>query len=196
MKTNIQAIQGPWDLGYSLDKHTLNSVYTGDNEYGHPTFDTTRSDSGEALYQLKYKNQHQYAAILGEQLFVSLSRAFSTASLIAPMPPSRQRVSQPVTEIAKRLASCMDIPCMENLLYKKHVTAPIKDLGDRAQKVQTLKEAFAINDVLGNDGVYDVLIIDDLFDSGSSLEAATYTLRGYAKVRNVFAATITRKHDA
>lgn len=58
MKTNIQSIQGPWDLGYSLDKHTLNSVYTGDNEYGHPMFDTARSESGEVLYQLKYKNQY------------------------------------------------------------------------------------------------------------------------------------------
>ena len=196
MKTNIQLIQGPWDLGYSLDKHTLNSVFTGHNEQGHATFETTRSDTGEVLYQLKYKGQFQNVPLLGEQLYISLSRAFSTASLIVPMPPSKMRVKQPVTEIAKDFANRMGIPCIENLLFKKHITAPIKDLGSQAQKIQTLKDVFAINDILGNAGVYDVLILDDFFDSGSSLEAATYTLRGYAKIRNVFTVTVTRTHNA
>lgn len=194
MKTNIQRIQGAWDLGFSLDKHTLNSEFTGYNEQGHPTFNTTRSDTGEALYQLKYRNRFENVPVLGEQLFVSLSRAFTSASFIVPMPPSKQRLRQPVVELSRDLASRMNIPCIENLLLKNQSTAPMKDIVDRVQKIQALKAAFSINDVLDT-GLYDVLIVDDLFDSGSSLEAATYTLRGYAKVRNVFAVTVTRKHD-
>ena len=53
MKTVIRQITGSWDLGYVLDKHVLSSVYLGDNAYGHPQFDTTRSEVGEALYKLK-----------------------------------------------------------------------------------------------------------------------------------------------
>jgi len=196
MKTNIQQIRGTWDLGFSLDKHTLNSIYLGENEYGHPKFDTTRSDAGETLYQLKYQSKFENVPLLGEQLYISLSSAFTSASLILPMPASKTRQRQPVIEIARDLAVRMNIPCVENLLIKNTATAAMKDIANRSEKIRQLKESFSINDVLGNDGVYDVLIVDDLFDSGSSLEAATYTLRGYAKIRNVFAVTITRKRNA
>ena len=68
----------------------------------------------------------------------------------------------------------------------------IFDIGSRDEKVGTLIEAFSINDQLGN-GQYDILIVDDLFDTGSSLEAATTVLRGYNKIRNIYVATVTRK---
>ena len=31
MEVNVQPIHGNWDLGYSLDKHVLSSVYLGDD---------------------------------------------------------------------------------------------------------------------------------------------------------------------
>jgi len=64
MNVNIRKMNGPWDGGLSLDKHTLNSVYTGDNQYGHPTFDTTRSEIGESLYQLKYKDDYNQVTVI------------------------------------------------------------------------------------------------------------------------------------
>ena len=56
MNVNVKEISGVWDKGFSLDKHKISSTYTGDNEYGHATFNTLRTDIGEALYQLKYKS--------------------------------------------------------------------------------------------------------------------------------------------
>jgi hypothetical protein len=38
---------GKWTVGYSLDVHTTGSTYLGDDEYGHPQFDTQRSEIGE-----------------------------------------------------------------------------------------------------------------------------------------------------
>ena len=32
-------VKGPWKKGYAFDIHTIESIYTGDNEFGHPTFD-------------------------------------------------------------------------------------------------------------------------------------------------------------
>jgi len=43
MDVNIREITGNWDQGYVLHKHVLSSIYLGENEYGHPQFDTTRS---------------------------------------------------------------------------------------------------------------------------------------------------------
>jgi hypothetical protein len=43
MQINIQQIHGIWDLGYSLDKHTISSTPIGSNEWGHMQFDLQTS---------------------------------------------------------------------------------------------------------------------------------------------------------
>lgn len=192
MIVNVQEIAGNWNLGYSLDKHVLKSVYLEDNQWGHPVFDTTRSEVGEALYQLKYRLDFNQVPIIGNQMHVSLASYFPTACLVIPMPPSIKRTRQPVIELARDLASKMRIPCHENLLVKTRDTPPMKDIDTRDEKVETLINAFSVNDQLGS-GEHDILVVDDLYDSGSSLEAATTVLRGYSKIRNIFVATVTRK---
>lgn len=192
MEVNIQRINGNWDLGYSLDKHTLQSIYLGENQWGHAEFDTTRSEIGQALFLLKYRSDYTKIPVIADQISESLSQYFSTACLVIPMPASKQRARQPVNEIALKVAKNMKIPCLENLLIKNVTTPQMKDIDSRDDKVDTLVKAFAINDVLG-DGDYDILIIDDLYDTGSSLEAATKVLREYSKIRNVYVATATRK---
>ncbi|KPZ58836.1 hypothetical protein AN391_01518 [Pseudoalteromonas sp. P1-13-1a] len=192
MEVNIQRINGNWDLGYSLDKHVLQSVYLGENQWGHAEFDTTRSEVGEALFLLKYRFDFTQISAIADQMTKSLSKYFSTACLVIPMPASKQRARQPVREIAIKVAENMKIPCIENLLIKNISTPQMKDIDSRDEKVDTLVKAFVINDVLGN-GDYDILIVDDLYDTGSSLEAATKVLNEYSKIRNIYVATVTRK---
>jgi len=192
MEVNIKEITGVWKLGYSLDKHTIRSTPIGYNEFGHMQFDTERPEAGEALFQLKYRSDFSQVPLIAQQMKASFSDAFLSVGLVIPMPPSKVRPRQPVVEIAKDFANLMGIPCYENLLVKKSDTPPMKDIANREDKVTTLMGAFTAYDVLDN-GLYDVLIIDDLFDTGSSLEAATNVLRGYNKIQNVFVATVTRK---
>lgn len=192
MDVNIKKIDGAWKLGYSLDKHTLSSTPIGYNEFGHMQFDTVRPEAGEALFQLKYRSDFPQVSIIAQQLNSSLGHLFSTASLIIPMPASTARHRQPVTEIAREFARLKGIPCYENLLVKTGTTAPMKDMGTREEKISALIDAFTVYDVLP-DGHYDVLIVDDIFDTGSSLEAATSVLKQYNKIRDVYVATVTRK---
>ncbi len=192
VQVNVRQLGGPWDLGYALDKHTISSVYTGDNEYGHPTFDTTRSEAGEALYQLKYRNDVRQVGSIANQLAASLSSAFKTASFIAPMPSSRKRTWQPVLRIARQLAANMEIPCLENVLLKSAQTGQMKDMGSKEDRINALSQVLYLNDIL-DAGLYDVLLVDDLLDTGASLEAATGVLRSYSKIRKIFVATVTRK---
>ncbi len=193
MNVNVRQIQGPWNLGYSLDKHTISSTYLGEDEYGHPKFDTTRSEVGEALFQLKYRFDQSQAAVLATQMAASLRHHFTSTSFVVPMPPSRQRAIQPVTAIARQVAAEIGVPCLENVLVKTTHTAQMKDIASREDRIAALCSAFVVNDVLA-DGQYDVLVIDDLYDTGSSLEAATIMLRQYRKIRNIFVATVTRKN--
>lgn len=53
---NPKKLVGRWRAGYALDHHTTSSVYLGDDEFGHPAFETKRSEVGELLYQLKYRS--------------------------------------------------------------------------------------------------------------------------------------------
>ena len=193
MNVNIRKMRGPWDNGISLDKHTLSSVYTGDNEYGHPTFDTTRTDVGESLYQLKYKHDYNQVEIIANELASAASAEFSFVSFILPVPPSQQRTRQPVVEISRQAAINMGIPCIENLLLKNALIEQMKNISTKEEKIKALSNRLYLDDVL-NEGVFDVLIVDDLFDTGATLEAATNVLRGYPKIRNIYVATITRKH--
>lgn len=192
MKVNIKRIEGNWTLGYSLDKHTIRSTPIGYNEYGHMQFDTERPEAGEALFQLKYRSDFSQVPIIGLQLYNSFGSVFSSSNIVIPMPASKTRSKQPVTELARDLAGRMGIPCIENLLVKTGSTPAMKDIEARDEKVSTLVGAFKVYDVLGK-GLFDVLIVDDLFDTGSSLEAATTVLRGYSKIRNIYVVTVTRK---
>ena len=170
MKVNIKEIAGVWTLGYSLDKHTTSSTPIGPNASGYMQYNTVRPEAGEALFQLKYRSDYSQIPLIAQQMNVSFGAAFSSAGLVIPMPASKVRNRQPVTEIAKEVARLQGIPCYENLIVKTKETPAMKDISSREEKVETLMDAFTVNDVL-NEGLYDVLIIDDLFDTGSTLEA-------------------------
>lgn len=192
MDVNIERIVGNWRQGYSLDKHVLRSTPIGENQQGYMQFDTVRSAIGESLFRLKYRSDYAQVPIIAQQLTESFGRAFSKMNVVIPMPPSRVRSRQPVSEIASTFAHLNNLPFSNNLLVKSQATKPMKDLGSSAEKVAALVEAFTVNDVLDSRG-NDVLIIDDLFDTGSSLEAATTVLKQYNKIRNVYVLAVTRR---
>ena len=184
-------MEGPWDLGYSLDKHTLKSTFIGYNEYGFAQYDTLRTEVGEALYRLKYKYDQRHVNNLATQLVESLGGYFRSASCVIPVPPSKRRVRQPVIEIARLVAKKMNIPCREDILVKTQRTGQMKDIISKDERIDALCSAFEVKERL-DQNQNDVLIIDDLFDTGSSLEAATRMLRECKKIQEIYVATITR----
>jgi len=103
-------IPGRWREGCVLDYHTLDSTYLGDHEYGHPMFDTKRSDVGELLYRLKYRFD---AAVLDELVGTAASfvRSWNPGvTILVPVPPSRARSQQPVHMVAEALGRKIGIP--------------------------------------------------------------------------------------
>jgi len=53
--TNPTRIPGRWSNGFTLDVHTTSSEFLGHDEYGHPQFESKRSELGELLYRLKFR---------------------------------------------------------------------------------------------------------------------------------------------
>lgn len=196
MHVNVRKICGNWDAGFSLDKHTRSSEFIGYNEFGHPTFETTRSEVGEALYQLKYRLDWSQVEPIAQQLATSIVPRFEKIGLIIPVPPSKARGRQPVIEIAQKLGEILGIPVFEGIITRKAAAdgaAQLKDMHTKAEKIAALMDRFELNDEISNEGKWNALVVDDLFDTGASMEAVCGMLRGYHKIEKIFAATVTWK---
>lgn len=197
MVVNLRKIEGNWDLGYALDKHMLSSTFTGYNEFGHPTFDNKRTEVGEAVYQLKYRQDWTQAPRLAKAVVTHIVPLLGDPiGLVVPMPASTVRVRQPVSEVAQEVANLLGVNNFTSLLVKNDVATAnqsLKNLGSKEEKVAALAGRFRSDDVIDAQGKWNVLLIDDLFDSGASMEAACLSLRGYAKINKIFVAALTWK---
>lgn len=196
MQVQLRKLDGSWDLGYALHKHTLSSVYVGDDEYGHPRFETTRSEPGEALYQLKYRADWDQVQPLAAQVTTSLLPLFGEIGLIIPMAASTTRARQPVDEIANELGRLIDKPVFDNIVIKAPApqgSPQLKNLHGREAKDAALQGRFSINPAINNEGRWNALLLDDLFDTGATMDAVCKTLRTYNKINRVYAASLTWK---
>lgn len=170
-----KGIGGNWKEEFALDFHTLSSDYIGDDEYGHPQFDTTRSEIGELLYRLKYKKDK---SVLGE--IVTTASEFIKSrnwalELVVAVPPSRKgRAFQPVPPVAKGIASALGIDVCIDCVKKVKETPELKRIFDFEQRLRILGDAFEVRDpvVTGR----TVLLFDDLYRSGATLNAVTRAL--------------------
>jgi len=191
LKVSLRQIRGPWDEGWVLDKHSASSVYLGDDQYGHPQFNTTRTEVGEATFQLKYRNDWTQAQPLATAIAQNICPKLSQVGFIVPMPASSQRVRQPVTEVANALGIIMKVPVFSNVLMKAKNGKSLKDLNTKDEKIEAIGDSFSVNDEISNDGQWNVLIVDDLFHTGASMETACNVLRTYRKVGKIYVAALT-----
>jgi len=67
----------------------------------------------------------------------------------------------------------------------------LKNLNTKEEKVDAIGSSLSVNDVITNNGKWNVLIVDDLFHTGASMEAACQVLRTYPKVGNIYVAALT-----
>ena len=191
MKVNVKEISGNWAKGYSLDKHTLKSEFIGNNSAGHPMFNNTRSEAGEALYKLKYQEGHPQAQLLALQMVESLCPNFEAIGFIVPMPASKVRPWQPVTEIALEIGKALNKPVFQNILSKAPTGQSLKDLGSKDERIKALAGKIMLNDEITSVGKWNVLLVDDRYETGASVEAACAALQGYGKVNKIYVATVT-----
>lgn len=184
-------IEGSWKSGMVLDWHTTESHAVGENEYGHTVFETTRTELGELLYQFKYRSNRIALNSLIKLASSRLSVANGKFDLIVPIPPSspkRTVTSQIAAGLAPGLAAAISLTA----LTKVRETDELKSVTDPEKRRELLAGAFSADksQIHGK----KVLLVDDLYRSGATLEAATdalYHLGGAAAVY-VFAITRTR----
>lgn len=192
VKTNPIRIVGPWTSGYVLEaQHTLSSEFLGHDSWGHPQFETKRSELGELVHQLKYRSDRNAVAHIAETAVQFIGEWNPTFEIIVPVPPSRIRDFQPVAEIAKAIGACLSRPVTLNAVSKIKDTPQLKDVYDYHERIKLLQDAFRVDsDVVRGKSV---LLVDDLYRSGATaMVVAKSLLAGGAVLVNMPAVTKTR----
>lgn len=191
-KINPKKIAGKkWREGYCLDVHTARSDFIGHNAFGHAEFETTRTPVGDLLYKLKYRGDRSMLDPLANALAGFLSSWKPAVQCIVPVPPSNaSRKVQTVAEIAERLGALAGLPVYEGVVSKVKSTGELKNIYDYGERSKVLKEAFTVDPTkikgLG------VLLLDDLYRSGATVNSIAELLTTVGKARDVFLLTVTR----
>jgi ComF family protein len=134
-----------------------------------------------AIHQFKYNDLSSLAAPLGELMtkgWQRLTPQKARVDVIVPVPLHRSRERQrgynQSALLACELGARLLLPVMEGVLIRTRATAPQVDLGIEERKAN-VKDAFlCVDDSLASQRV---LLVDDVYTSGSTLDAAYSALR-------------------
>ncbi|HSG40489.1 MAG TPA: phosphoribosyltransferase family protein [Thermoanaerobaculia bacterium] len=190
MRLNPSTLSGEWDDGCALDWHLSSSEFIGYNEHGHRQFENTRTELGELLFRLKYRSDHSAVAPIAQAACDFVRSWKSGIDVIVPAPPSRYRAIQPLFQIADELGKLLGLPVDKTSVRKTKGTPELKNNVDYAQRIELVKGAH----VLMNRSLRGrrVLLLDDLYQSGATLNALARLLKESGEVSAVFALALTR----
>ena len=178
-RSHPRPLHGPWEAGWALDFHSRFSGATWE-----------RTEVGELAYRFKYGGEVSLAEELADRL-LELTRhhpALARVDVVLPVPSSQPRATEPVPLLAAALAQRLGVPVQTDWLVKTRETRPQKEMRTLIQKRRNVAGAFAVRGpVRGR----RVLVVDDLYDSGATLEEVTRILQ-QAGVQAVLVVTLTR----
>lgn len=144
---------------------------------------------GELVYQLKYKHDETVVQKIVD-LLMQFKGLEKMNSIIAIPPSNLQREHQPVFSIAIELGKRLRIPVFTDYLMKSS-SEELKSVTDPSKRVELLKKSMKINKKhdINNQ---NVLLLDDLYRSGSTLQVATELLYNNCNVKDVYVLTMTK----
>ena len=182
-------IIGRWTEGYALDLHTHASRFLGDDEFGHPQFETTRTEAGDLLYRLKYGQETAAVALLAEALVALRRRWNPDVDRLVPVPWSSARALQPVPLLATEIARQTGLPLVTGARRRRDIPQ-LKNVYDLDQRLQLLDGLYEVDRAAIQGG--RILLFDDLYRSGATMNEVTATLYGAGAAAAVMALTVTR----
>ena len=146
----------------------------------------------DSLYRFKYKGRREYAAYYAECMAACLGdwirRRRPDALVPVPIHRAKRRVRgyNQAEELARELGRILHIPVDTNLIERARKTTPMKNLS-LSERQNNLKRAFKIcrNDVK----LSTIVIIDDIYTTGSTIDAMSYELRR-AGIRHIYFVTL------
>ena len=139
-----------------------------------------QGNAAAAVYRLKFQNQRNYAAVFAKELekrYGTQIRRWNPDVLI-PIPlhkkKRKKRGYNQAELLAEKLSEHTGIPLEKNVLKRVRNTHPQKDL-DPAERSWNLRNAFAVES--GWKPAETVLLVDDIYTTGSTIDKAAEILK-------------------
>lgn len=148
--------------------------------------------SKNSMVKIKYKNKREYLDFFIEAICVrygtGLVRMQADALVPVPVHPSRKRTRgfNQAELLADGIGEKLKIPVCAGMLCRGKKTAPQKQLNPQ-ERLKNLEEALIPGEV--PKGVKRVILVDDIYTTGSTIEACARALKR-AGVEKVYFITI------
>lgn len=196
-KEAFEYVKEPYCMKCGKKLADAQTEYCGDCVRRRHLFDRGRAlcsyrSISDSIYRFKYKGRREYAAYYAACMERGLGnwirRCRPDALIPVPIHASKRRVRgyNQAEALAKELGSRMGIPVEADLVRRVRKTVPMKELS-LDERQNNLKRAFKIcrNDVKLN----TIIIIDDIYTTGSTIDAMSYELRR-AGVKRIYFVTL------
>ena len=144
------------------------------------------------ITDIKYRNRREYVRPFGRLFFLRLGetlRAMRPDCLVpVPVHPSRRRARgfNQAELLAGEISACSGIPVRADLLLRTGRTEAQKELSPD-ERIRNLEGAFSAEPLPA--GIRRVILVDDIYTTGSTAEACTRVLKG-AGAEKVFTAVL------
>jgi len=137
-------------------------------------------NAGSSMAKIKYKNKREYLDFYGEAICARYGKLIRRmeADVLVPVPvhPSRrkERGFNQAELLARRIGEHLGIAVCSTMLVRNKKTMPQKGL-DPAGRLKNLEEAFSAGEMIKE--VESVILVDDIYTTGSTIEACTRALK-------------------
>lgn len=148
--------------------------------------------AAQSIYRFKYGGRREYGSYFGEEMARGLGdfvRSVRPDALV-PIPLHKARLRRrgynQAEVLAKVMGEALDVPVWDKLLVRVKNTAPLKEQNSK-ERQNNLKKAFLVvqNDVK----LKTIILIDDIYTTGSTVDEASATLLE-AGAKEVYVATL------
>ena len=146
-----------------------------------------------AIYRFKYHNKRRYGKVFASEMERHCGKELKRwdIDLIIPVPlhasRKRRRGFNQAEIFAEELSHLTGIPVRNDLLFRIRRTRPQKRLGENERR-QNLQGAFAVKKTQSLPS--NILLIDDIYTTGSTVERCAKMLR-LAGAENVYFLTVS-----
>lgn len=146
----------------------------------------------KSMAAIKYRNKREFLDFYAEMMTYRFRHTIQNwkPDVLIPVPvhPSRRRKRgfNQAEELARRLSKLLRIPVESRLLVRTRKTAPQRELNPQ-QRLANLKQAFSVNP--GRPIPQRVVLVDDIYTTGSTMEACSRALKA-AGVQEIHFLTI------
>lgn len=199
-RTKLPYINGPRCMKCSKPLELEEKEYCSDCEHKKYTFDkgyavwVYNNDMRHSIAEFKYHNKREYAKFYIDEILRLYGKLLLKLApdVIVPVPLHRSKYQKrgfnQADVLARGIGKTLGLTVLSKLLIRTKKTLPQKKLSDK-ERFQNLRDAFAFNEAeLNRYGkrITTVLLVDDIYTTGSTIEACTNVFKSKGVTRVYF----------